>query len=131
MSPEVFQRKLALLRGYRADLKAIGAAGPIEQNHYAVERLIQLIVECMYDIVSHWLADHGHVHPDTYAEVFQEAAKQRLLSPALAESLAHAARMRNLLVHGYERIDLGKLAAAVPTALTDTDRFLDELRSHV
>jgi len=128
MSPEVIQRKLAMLIAYRSDLEKTVSSGPIEDTHYAVERLFQLIVECMYDIASHWLALRGDVHPDSYVEVFQEAGKKGLLAPVLASSLASAARMRNLLVHVYERIDLGKIQEAIPSLLADAQEFLRQVR---
>jgi uncharacterized protein YutE (UPF0331/DUF86 family) len=123
MSPEVIERKLAMLGAYRTDLELQAASAPIEKAHYAVERLIQLIVERMYDVCSHWLADRGFVHPDSYAEVFEEAGAKGFLTAALAGNLASAARMRNLLVHAYERIDLEKLSMAIPSLLADSLEF--------
>lgn len=128
MSPEVIERKLALLRSYRDDLAKAAGAAPIEENHYAVERLIQLIVEAMYDVVSHWLSLRGCVQPDSYAEVFLEAGARKLITPDLAASLALAGRMRNLLVHAYERIDLKQLQAVIPGAIRDADEFVRQIQ---
>lgn len=129
MSPEVIQRKLALLRTYRKDIAEYVAAGTVQANHYAVERLVELIVECMYDLISHWLSSRGYAHPDTYAEVFLEAGRRNLVTAELAESLAKGARMRNLLAHVYERIDLNVLEKAVPGILKDVDAFIAQVRS--
>jgi len=127
VSPEVIQRKLALLRTYCKDLREYVAADTVQANHYAVERLVQLIVETMYDVASHWLARGGYVHPDSYAEVFVEAGRRKLLSEVLASSLTAAARMRNLLVHLYERIDTSKLQAALPQLLDDAGEFVRQV----
>ena len=124
MSPEVIARKLAFLQTCREDLSAYAAAGTVQENHYAVERLVQLIVECMCDIISRWLAIRGVQHPDAYAELFQEAAGRKLLPGLLAERLVKAARMRNLLVHIYERIDVGIVCEAVPQLLKDASEFI-------
>lgn len=128
MSPQVISRKLALLTTYTHDLRELHQAGQVEQNHYAVERLVQVIVEVMYDIVSHWLADQGLCQADSYADVFKEAGERKLITPQLAASLARAGRMRNLLVHMYEAVDLQKLQAAIPQALSDVDEFTRQVQ---
>ena len=124
MSPEVIARKLAFLQTCREDLSAYASAGRTRENHYAVERLVQLIVECMCDVISRWLAIRGVQHPDTYSELFQEAAERKLLPGPLADRLVTAARMRNLPVHVYERIDVGIVCEAVPQLLKDASEFI-------
>ena len=127
MSPEVIERKLAMLKAYRQDLGAYDDAGSIHADHYAVERLIQLIVECMCDVLSRWLAMKGLAHPDSYTQLFAEAAERKALSAELAGRLTNAAKMRNLLVHAYERIDLAIVAKSVPQLLTDADEFIRQV----
>jgi uncharacterized protein YutE (UPF0331/DUF86 family) len=124
MSPEVLARKLALLRTYVSDLAAYDRARTVKENHYAVERIIQLIVEGMYDMMSHWLTARHHVSPDSYQDVLAEAARRSFISQDLARRLVNASKMRNLLVHAYEHIDLDKLEKAIPAILADVDDFL-------
>lgn len=127
MSPQVISRKLAYLQSYLNDLKALADRGAIKENHYASERLIQLIVETMFDIMSHWLASRGFSSSDSYAEVVTEAGRRGLITPELSDRLLPAARMRNLLVHMYEQIDLDKLQQAVPSALDDAGEFIRQV----
>ncbi len=125
MSPQVTARKLALLRTYLHDLHAF--ENTVRENHYAVERLVQLIVESMMDILLHRLASMGLVGPDTYAEVVILAGQHALISRELGDSLKLAGRMRNLLVHGYEGIDLAKMEQALPIIFRDGEQFIREV----
>jgi uncharacterized protein YutE (UPF0331/DUF86 family) len=127
MSPQVISRKLAYLQSYLNDLQVLADHGEIKENHYASERLIQLIVETMFDIMSHWLTSKGFSSSDSYAEVVAEAGQRGMITPALADRLLPAARMRNLLVHMDERIDLEKLQQAVPSALEDAREFIRQV----
>ena len=131
MSPAVIERKLALLKVYHSDLADYVNKGAPEADHYAVERLIHLCVEVMYDIASHWLAWKGFVHPDSYAEVFGESGRRGLLSEPLALRLTDAAKMRNLLVHVYEKVDWRRVVDALPAILADVASFLNEVTARL
>jgi uncharacterized protein YutE (UPF0331/DUF86 family) len=131
MSPQVISRKLALLRTYLNDLKALADRGTVREDHYATERLIQLIVETMFDLMSHWLTARGLLAPDGYAEVVLESGRRGLITEDLSRRLLPAARMRNLLVHMYEQIDLDKLQEAIPSVFQDTQEFIRQVSAQV
>ena len=69
----------------------------------------------------------GLVGPDTYAEVVILAGQHALISRELGDSLKLAGRMRNLLVHGYEGIDLAKMEQALPIIFRDGEQFIREV----
>ncbi|MCK4626518.1 MAG: DUF86 domain-containing protein [Phycisphaerae bacterium] len=131
MSPAVTERKLALLSTYHSDLAAYDETGFPKEDHYAIERLIQLCVEVMSDIGTHWLAVQGFVQPDSYSEVFRELGYRGLLPESLAQSLANAAKMRNLIVHVYERIDWRLIQKAMPIILRDVSDFINEVAARL
>ncbi len=131
MSPAVIERKLSLLNTYHTDLVAYNKAGLQEKDHYAIERLIQLCVEAMYDIGAHWLAVQGFVQPDSYSEVFREVGRRGLLGESLAQSLTNAMKMRNLIVHVYERIDWRRVQEAMPVILRDVSDFISEVTTRL
>jgi len=81
----------------------------------------------MMDILLHRLASMGLVGPDTYAEVVILAGQHALISRELGDSLKLAGRMRNLLVHGYEGIDLAKMEQALPIIFRDGEQFIREV----
>lgn len=125
MPPEVLIRKLALLRRTLQDLAAFerSTQPEIEAQHYAVERIFELLVGIASDILFHVLAERG-LTPGSYREAFQLAAEQGLLPVELAGRLQQAAGMRNILVHMYERIDYAILHQSIGPALRDFARFI-------
>lgn len=126
MAPEVLVRKLAYLRKLLADLEIYREATPAEvmEDHYVVERILELLVVVASDILFHLLAEQD-VHPGSYRETFQLAGQQGMLPADLANRLSSAASMRNIIAHIYESIDYGVLHAAIPLALDDFDDFVD------
>lgn len=125
MSPDVLARKLAKLRVFLSDLRPYeGVSVPaVEEDHYRVERLLQLLVEVATDILAHELARLGVV-PASYRDAARKAAEEGLLPEELGVSLERAAGLRNVLVHLYEDLDMEILAASVEPALKDFGEFL-------
>jgi uncharacterized protein YutE (UPF0331/DUF86 family) len=125
LSPEVLARKLAKLRVFLSDLGPYRGASPaaVEEDHYRVERLLQLLVEVATDILAHELARLGVV-PASYRDAVRKAVEKGLLPEELGESLERAAGLRNVLVHLYEDVDMEILAASVKPALDDFGEFL-------
>jgi uncharacterized protein YutE (UPF0331/DUF86 family) len=125
LSPEVLARKLAKLRVFLSDLRPYEGASlnTVEEDHYRVERLLQLLVEVATDILAHELARLGVV-PASYRDAVRKAVEEGLLSEELGVSLERAAGLRNVLVHLYEDLDMEILAASVEPALKDFGEFL-------
>jgi uncharacterized protein YutE (UPF0331/DUF86 family) len=124
---DVLERKLAYLRQFLRDL---GAYAPLahaerEREHYAIERLLQLLCEVAADVGLQFLKRHGWGLVASYRDVFAALQTQLALPPELAQRLIEACAMRNLLTHLYETIDLERVAAAVEPALDVYGRFLD------
>jgi len=126
MAPEVLARKLVYLRKLLADLEIYrdATAAEVLQDHYAVERILELLVMTASDIVFHLLAVRD-IHPGSYRESFKLAAEQGMLPAVLADRLGDAASMRNVIAHMYESIDYAILHSAVVPALEDFDEFVD------
>lgn len=125
MAPEVLIRKLHYLRQLLADLENYRTATQekVEQDHYVVERILELLVVVACDIVTHLLAER-QIQVESYRDAFETAGKEGLISPDLAASLADAAGMRNIIVHLYEAISYSLLHAAIPLALDDFAAFV-------
>ncbi len=120
MTRDVLARKLARLRAYLSDLGAHAgrSATDLRDDPYEVERLLELLVQVAVDIVAHDLAERGVVS-ESYRRTFLDGAAHGLLPTDLADSLADAAGLRNILVHVYEDIDYEIVAASVDRALRE------------
>ncbi len=116
---EVIERKRAFFGQYLHDLAvyaALDAAGR-RREHYAIERLLQLLCESAADLSLQVLKATGRVPPGSYREIFSALADLGAMPSALAEELIAACGMRNLLTHLYDVIDLARVIAAVEPAL--------------
>lgn len=132
MTREVLARKLASLERYLEDLRPHRgrAADELRRDPYEVERLLELVVQVAVDILSHELAERS-VTPESYRDAFLCAADAELIPGDLADRLAGAAGLRNVLVHMYDDIDYEIVAASVSRALDDFGRFLDLYRERL
>jgi uncharacterized protein YutE (UPF0331/DUF86 family) len=117
---EVIERKLAFFRKYVHDLGVYGALDEEgrRREHYAIERLLQLLCESAADLSLQVLKAAGQVPPGSYREVFSALADSGAMPSPLAQELIAACGMRNLLTHLYDVIDLGRVIAAIEPALT-------------
>lgn len=132
MSPEVLARKLAKLREFLSDLKKFEDASRevVVNNHYAIERLLQLLVEVATDILAHELSSRGVV-PTSYRETIRKGVEEGYLSPELGVRLERATGLRNVLVHLYEELDMDILGDSINPALEDFGEFLRVFQSRL
>lgn len=89
------------------------------RSRLAAQHAIQLAIQVCIDIGAHLIAELGLRMPADYRGVF-DALRPEGLDAELAERLAAAAGMRNVLVHGYLDVD--------DEIVWDTLAHLDDLR---
>ena len=68
MAPEVLRRKLNVLRQLLRDLEPYAGADMnlVYEDHYKLERLLELLVAVFTDVLNHLLAEKG-IAPDSYS----------------------------------------------------------------
>ena len=76
----------------------------------AIERNLQLALECSLEIGEIIIAAQGLRKPETYREVIEILGEHGILPKLFAKRFAKAAGLRNILVHQYADLDLGLLA---------------------
>jgi uncharacterized protein YutE (UPF0331/DUF86 family) len=125
MAPEVLLRKLAYMEELLRDLNSYQDAplSQIEEEHYKLERIFELLATVSSDLLFHLLAEQGQ-RPSSYRETFRMAVDAGLLPAELGDRLAQVAAMRNILVHFYERIDYTILHASIRPAIEDFGAFV-------
>ena len=133
MNTAVLARKIARLKTFLDDLKPYTALTDSDRRaaHYAIERLLQLLCEASADIALQVVKRHGIAPLDSYRGIFMALATHGALSKDLAERLALACGMRNVLTHLYDDIDLDRVVAAVEPAVALYSRFLDWAVPHL
>ncbi len=132
MARDVVLRKLQFLRRVLRDLEGYRGA-TIEQvtaHHYAIERLLELLVTAASDLLFHLLSERS-VEVNSYREAFERAGKHGLLPAALAARLREAAGLRNRLVHLYEEISMPQLRESAQEALDDFPTFIEAIEQQL
>ena len=110
LDKEMLPQKLLDMTKYLDDLESLRVPtfAEYKKDHikrYAVERLIELIVEFATDINRHMASVLGESSPPTYYDTFAEMNNLNILPKALSFKLASTTGLRNRLVHRYEEID--------------------------
>ncbi len=103
------RQKLGLLISRLDELEPLAACTLQEYRadhvkRYAVERLIELIVEYATDINRHVVEASGAAPPQTYYSTFEEMGKLGIIPHDAAVRLGGTTGLRNRLVHGYEKV---------------------------
>lgn len=89
----------------------------------AVERYIEVALECMIDIGEMIISKEKLKRPDTYRDVFLLLGEYGILPENFAKDLAPAAGFRNVLVHMYAKIDIDRLHYYLENNLEDIEQF--------
>jgi uncharacterized protein YutE (UPF0331/DUF86 family) len=82
-------------------------------------------------VASHIVSDRRLGEPRTNRELFDLLQRDGWLEPALAGSLRNMAGFRNVLVHGYDDVDLAVVADVLAHHLGDLDGFVTAVRRGV
>lgn len=105
-SSEIIESKLAAIKKYLSVLEPLVPkvkVGSLEM--YAIERLFQLIVDAAIDINTHIITRSNFHTPDDYQGTFAILQENKILPYDLADKISKSVGLRNLLVHGYEKVD--------------------------
>jgi uncharacterized protein YutE (UPF0331/DUF86 family) len=86
-----------------------------------------VLIEAATNIANHFCAKFLHEAPQSYADGFLLLAKQGLLLNDLAKRLSKMTGFRNLLVHGYGKVDDRRMLQIMKQDLSDLELFLNEV----
>lgn len=108
---ELICKKLENLLGYYEELKAYSKDLSLEEYKKnklikrAIERTIQLIVECATDINNMLLKSMGSQAAVDYFNSFIDLSEKGILEMDFALQIAPSTGLRNIIVHEYQKID--------------------------
>ncbi|MBI4729593.1 MAG: DUF86 domain-containing protein [Acidobacteria bacterium] len=120
--------ELPLLSSYAAMGEDAFAGNP--ERVRAARYSLVVVVEAAAAICSHLLARLGQA-PDSYPGCFQALGREDVIPEDLAARLIALARMRNILVHGFGRVDDRRLHGALRDDLPDIEEYLRHVATHV
>ena len=96
-----------------------------------VEHTLQLAIQAALDVASHVVSSDRLGEPETNRSLFELLARNGWLSAALADNLYAMAGFRNILVHGYQDVDLAVVQDVAEHHLDDFAAFCAAIRTHL
>jgi len=122
---QIVDEKIKILKEISRTSAREAVSDPIKRA--AAERLLQVAIEAVIDIGCHIISALKLKTPSTYAEIAEILASKRIISDDLQQKIASMIRFRNLLVHGYTKVDPERLADLLERRLNDFDLFKEEI----
>jgi uncharacterized protein YutE (UPF0331/DUF86 family) len=125
-------KKLAFIETCVQELRTLAQPALIERDireERFVVHTLQLAIQAALDIASHIVSDERLGEPQTNRALFDLLAKGGWISPTLMEAMRDMAGFRNLVVHGYENVDLGIVRDIVENQLQDLLDFVAAIRA--
>lgn len=114
----------------RAAAKLPASVSELERDADALDIVsfnLMLAVQVCADIASHVVSDEGLVPARSLAEGFGRLAEHSILTSRTAEQLKRAVGLRNVVAHGYGRVDVAAVFAAGHSGLDDLRAFSREV----
>jgi len=122
---DVIERNLDFLKKYKEmnDDHFINSYKDVQAVKYS---LFEAIEACI-DITSHIISVKGFERAESYAEMFEILGKKEIINSKLAKNLSEMAKFRNILVHGYARVDNFKVLEFIKEELDDIRLFVKKI----
>ena len=132
--PELLEKKLAFVDTCVADLRRIARPEAIAtdlREERFVAHTLQLAIQAMLDVASHIVSDRRLGEPETNRQLFALMARDGWIPVALVPTLEKIVGFRNVLVHGYQSVDLRILRDIVEHQLPDLLAYVDAVRQRL
>jgi uncharacterized protein YutE (UPF0331/DUF86 family) len=121
------EKKLATIVSAVSDLRRLARLEALRHDvreERFVEHTLQLAVQAALDVASHIVSDDALGEPQTNRQLFDLLARAGWLDAKMAGELSRMAGFRNVLVHGYDDVDLAVVDDIVRNRLDDLLRFV-------
>jgi uncharacterized protein YutE (UPF0331/DUF86 family) len=132
--PELIAKKLAAIETCVEQLRSLARperiASDVREERF-VEHTLQLAIQAALDVASHVVSDERLGEPQTNRELFTLLERAAWLDEDLASKLGKMAGFRNILVHGYDTVDLAIVRDVVENHLGGLLDFVRVVRARV
>lgn len=134
LNKDLIKTKIRSIQEYLLEIEQILSL-PKEQIISNVEKLrtlernFQLIVDAMLDINIHFIRELEFGSPDDLKSTFVILAEGKILSFDFAQKISPVVGLRNMLVHGYEKIDKALFIDSFQKNRQDFDEYLRLINS--
>lgn len=122
---QIVDENIQILKKISSTSAKEAVSDPIKRP--AAERLLQVAIEAVIDIGCHIISALKLKAPNTYAEIAEILGSKQIISTETQEKISKMIRFRNLLVHGYTKLDPERLAEMLENRLDDFNMFKEEI----
>ena len=132
--PDLLAKRLATIETCIRELRELARTDAIRtdvREQRFVEHTLQLAIQAALDAASHVVSDERLGEPRTNRELFTLLARAGRIDGTLAAKLGDMAGFRNILVHGYDTVDLAVVEDVVAHHLDDLLRFAEVVRERI
>jgi uncharacterized protein YutE (UPF0331/DUF86 family) len=130
----LIEKRLAIIDTCLADLRRLARVDLIDtdiREQRFVEHTLQVAIQAALDVASHIVSDRRLGEPRTNRELFDLLQRDQWLDERLASTLRNMAGFRNVLVHGYDDVDLDIVTDVLRNHLGDLDAFVAAVRLRI
>ena len=132
--PDLVAKKLAVIETSVRELRTLArpeaVARDVKEQRF-VEHTLQVAIQAALDVASHVVSDERLGEPQTNRDLFALLAQRGLLPFELTDRLGRMAGFRNVLVHGYQDVDLAVVLDILANRLDDLLAFVRAIRARL
>ena len=132
--PELVAKRLAIVETCVRELRELAHPPAIPtdvREARFVEHTLQIAIQAALDTASHIVSDERLGEPRTNRGLFDLLERAGWIEPVLAGALRDMAGFRNILVHGYDTVDLTIVQDVVERHLDELLQFTDTVRKRL
>ncbi len=132
--PDLVLKKLAKIETCVQELRRFGrlsALGTDVREQRFVEHTLQIAIQAAVDAAAHIVSDERLGEPDTQRELFDLLHRDGWIDESLVSKMRSMCGFRNILVHGYEEVDLGIVRDVCENRLVDLLTFAEVIRARI
>jgi uncharacterized protein YutE (UPF0331/DUF86 family) len=132
--PELIAKRLAIIETCVRELRELAHPPAIPtdvREARFVEHTLQIAIQAALDTASHIVSDERLGEPRTNRELFDLLERAGWIESVLAGALRDMAGFRNILVHGYDTVDLAIVQDVVERHLDELLQFTDTVRKRL
>lgn len=127
-------KKLARIEACVRELRTVGDPSAIRsdlrQERFA-EHTLQIAIQSVLDVASHIVSEERLGEPRTNQELIDLLARHAWIPAGLELPLHQMVGFRNVLVHGYDEVDLAVVEDVARHRLDDLLAFADFVRQRI
>jgi uncharacterized protein YutE (UPF0331/DUF86 family) len=132
--PELIAKKLGEIETCVGELRTLAQPDRIRldiRERRFIEHTLQLAIQAALDVASHIVSDERLGEPRTNRELFDLLERRGWVAPELARTLRNMVGFRNVLVHGYDAVDLAVVEDVLRNRLGDLLEFVAVIRKRL